>query len=191
MLCLLDRLAQFFSAFRWPRGRDKARREMLPAPQYSQNSGWGLLPLPCWWYFGHVLAFRDLGGGSSGEEHRSLLLYSSSSRCMATCCTLAAPVLLIAKTIGSRWLCPILPWNSFKLKKLEYCTCSWFIARKWDSLYSDFINCEFHRYWWESRLFHCLLSTAQHHGHAKVRKVQLYFSVISKADSLHLWQLLG
>lgn len=75
---------------RWPRGRDRARREMLPAPQYSQNSGWGLPPLPWWWCFGYVLAFRDLGGGSSGEERWSLLLYSSSNRCMATCCTLAA-----------------------------------------------------------------------------------------------------
>lgn len=26
---------------------------------------------------------------------------------------------------------------------MEYCTCSWFITRKWDSLYSGFISSEF------------------------------------------------
>ena len=26
---------------------------------------------------------------------------------------------------------------------MEYCTCSWFITRKWDSLYSDFVSSEF------------------------------------------------
>lgn len=60
-----------------------------------------------------------------------------------------AAMLSLAKTIGSRWLCPILPWNSFKLKKIEYCTWSWFLRRKWDSLHSDFISCGFHKCWWD------------------------------------------
>lgn len=56
-------------------------------------------------------AFRDLGGGSNAEDLWSLLVYSSSNRCMAMCCVWQQPaaMLSLAKTIGSRWLCPILP----------------------------------------------------------------------------------
>lgn len=161
---------------------------MLPAPQYSQDSGWGLPPLPCQWYFGHIQPsgiWEEEAMQRSSEACWLIAALTDVWQC-AVLWQQPAAVLPLAKTIGSRWLCPILPWNSFKLKKIEYYTWSWFIVRKWNFLYFDFISCEFHKYWWESRLLHSLLSTAQRHGHAKVRKVQLYSSVISKADFLYL-----
>lgn len=75
---------------------------------------------------------------------------------------------------------------------MEYCTCSWFITRKWDSLYSDFVSSEF-AMTAEIPNILCPSSlpsyTAHHHKRAKVRKIWLFFSVLSKECYVYLLQL--
>lgn len=95
------------------------------------------------WHFGHDVAslqgFRRKKQGEGAAKLASCLFYSNWATVTAVwqCALLwqlPAAMQLVAKTIGSRWLCPIVPWNSFKLKR-------WSIVLVADSLQENETPC--------------------------------------------------
>lgn len=132
-------VTQFFPSFTATKRMDKARSEMLHVHQYSQNTGWGLLlfdglasPFLLWhaqWHFERCKVKKWWSYLS--------VCFIASATAVWQCAFLWQPpaaMQLVAKTIGSRWLCPIVPWNSFKLKR-------WSIVLVADSLQENETPC--------------------------------------------------
>lgn len=96
-----------------------------------------LSPLTHRWYSGHDLALQGFGRKKQWRGAMKLagcFIVTVTAVWHCALWQLPAAILLVAKTIGSRWLCPIVPWNSFTLKR-------WNIVLVADSLQENETPC--------------------------------------------------